>query len=205
MNDRRKEVLAKLKAMAPAAKPRATTEVRGSYEIIRPRITLKDKAAIYTDRPGVMNFAAIERAEKALNQLSTEFFSWMDEEVIKLQTAFDSLEKQGAGENRLTNLYRVVHDINGSASTFGFPFATDVANGMAQIIQYCEKDMPPLDLLRSHVAAIRAIVREDARGDTDTTARALATQLHIMALNYLATLQPINRDVQGTNTSHAAG
>ena len=193
--DRRQEALASLKARGVAAKPIASTERHDSYEVIRPRITLKDKAAVYTDRPGTMDFSAIDRAEKALSALTTEFFSWMDEEVQKLQNVFDDLAANGPQGERLTKLYRVAHDIKGSASTFGFPFATTVANGLTQIILYCDQDMPPLDIIRSHVLAIRAIVREDARGETDTTARALASQLHIMASNYLSKLKPISNDI----------
>lgn len=194
MNDKRKEILAKLNASSPTTRARATVESKGSYEIIRPRITLKDKAAIYTDRPGVMNHAAIDRAEKALEELSTDFFSWMDEEVVKLQKAFDDIDKNGVENDRLTKLYRIVHEIRGCAGTFGFPFATAVASGLSQIILHCDQKIPPMSLISSHVAAIRAIVREDARGNTDATARALADQLHIITLNYLAQLQPVSRD-----------
>jgi hypothetical protein len=194
LNDKRQEILAKLNASAPSSRARATVESHGSYEIIRPRITLKDKAAIYTDRPGVMNHAAIDRAEKALEELSSEFFTWMDEEVVKLQKAYDDLEQNSPSSERMTKLFKIVHEIRGCASTFGFPFATSVANGLAQIILYCDQKMPPIGLINSHVSAIRAIVREDARGSTDTTARALSDQLHIITLNYLAQLNPISRD-----------
>ncbi len=197
MNDRRNEILAKLNAKSQTPRARASVESRGSYEVIRPRITLKDKAAIYTDRPGVMNHAAIDRAEKALQELSTEFFSWMDEEVIKLQEAFDDMELYGAGDSRLTRFYRITHDIKGCAATFGFPFATSVANGLSQIVLYCDQAQPPIELIRSHVSAIRAIVREDARGETDMTARALAEQLHVIGMNYLSKLTPVSRDTAG--------
>jgi hypothetical protein len=185
VTDKRQEILAKLNASSPTTRARATVESKGSYEIIRPRITLKDKAAIYTDRPGVMNHAAIDRAEKALEELSTEFFTWMDEEVVKLQKAYDDLEQNSPSSERMTKLFKIVHEIRGCAS---------VANGLAQIILYCDQKMPPIGLINSHVSAIRAIVREDARGSTDTTARALSDQLHIITLNYLAQLNPISRD-----------
>lgn len=192
--DKRQEILAKLNASSTTTRARASVESKGSYEIIRPRITLKDKAAVYTDRPGAINNSAIERAEKALEDLSVEFFSWMDEEVIKLQKSYDDLAQNGPANDRLTKLFKIVHEIRGCASTFGFPFATSVAGGLAQIITYCDQKMPPLQLIHSHVSAIRAIVREDARGNTDTTARALSDQLNIIVLNYLAQLPPISRD-----------
>lgn len=205
MNDKRQEALAKLQARGPAIKPRASTESHGSYEIIRPRITLKDKAAVYTDRPGTMDFSAIDRAEKALAALTTEFFSWMDEEVLKLMEAFEAIAALGPDDGRLSALYRVAHDIKGSASTFGFPFASTVAHGLEQIILYCDQDMPPIDIMKSHVFAIRAIVREDVRGETDTTAQALASQLQIMASNYLAKMQPITRDIAQERAGRYSG
>ncbi len=205
MSDKRQEILAKLNASSVTTRARASVESRGSYEIIRPRITLKDKAAIYTDRPGMMNNAAIERAEKALEELSSEFFSWMDEEVIKLQQAFDDLKQNGPTNDRLTKLFKIVHEIRGCASTFGFPFATSVANGLAQIIIYCDQKVPPMQLIGSHVSAIRAIVREDARGSTDATAKALSDQLHLITLNYLAQLPPILRDnAKSTNETRVS-
>lgn len=195
MSDRRQQALEKLKARGPAPRPIASTERHETHEVIRPRITLKDKAAVYTDRPGTMDFSAIDRAEKALSALTTEFFSWMDEEVQKLQTAFDELSDKGPNGERLAKFYQVAHDIKGSASTFGFPFASTVANGLTRIILYCDQEMPPLDIMRSHVHAIRAIVREDARGDTDETARALASQLQIIAATYLNRITPASRDL----------
>ncbi len=195
MNDKRNEILAKLNSSGVSNRARASVESRGSYEIIRPRITLKDKAAVYTDRPGVINSAAIERAEKALAELSVEFFSWMDEEVIKLQKAFEVLQENGVSNERMSKLFKVVHEIRGCAATFGFPFATSVASGLSQIILYCDQKMPPIDLIHKHVSAIRAIVREDARGDTDLTAKALSEQLNLVALNYLSQVPPVSSDL----------
>jgi len=195
MSDRRQEALAKLQSRGPAPRPIASTERHDTHEIIRPRITLKDKAAVYTDRPGTMDFSAIDRAEKALAALTTEFFSWMDEEVQKLQSAFDDLAAMGPSDDRLTKFYRVAHDIKGSASTFGFPFASTVANSLTRIILYCDQSIPPLDIMRSHVHAIRAIVREDARGESDETARALASELQVIAASYLNAIKPASHDL----------
>lgn len=194
MNERRNEILARMKQTPPSSKAQASVETFVDHEVITPRVTLREKAAVYTDRASLMDSLAIQRAETALDEVSGNFFSWMDEEVGRLMTSFAALESAGVGEDRLERFFSAAHNIKGCATTYGFPIASHMANGLVQIIIYCDRDMPPLDLMRNHCDSIRAIVREDVRGLPDGTALELAQQLDRLSASYLRSLPPVASD-----------
>ena len=134
----------------------------------------------------------VGRAEKALAGLSGEFKNWMAIEADRLSAAHAVILRDGFNNDNCEELFRSAHDIKGDAATFGFPSAGAAAESLCRIIEHApDLDKVPADLIRHHINAIQAIVRERTKLDTVSVASALSKQLRGVADEFL---MHVNRD-----------
>jgi chemotaxis protein histidine kinase CheA len=152
-------------------------EIYDDHEVLHPPRRL-DKALRTAGRAASIDLGAIARAEKALARLATEFTAWMHNEIKVLDAAREILRERGVTEETHAALFRAAHDIKGEAATFGYPIAGLIAGSLCRLMDEIA-DLPalPLVIVDRHVDAIRAIVREEVRGEDDETALALAEHL----------------------------
>jgi HPt (histidine-containing phosphotransfer) domain-containing protein len=163
---------------------RTTTAIYDDHEVITPPNRLvkaikKVTVAIPEDDP-------VERAETALNKLSSEFTSWMFKECDRLDAARTAVKKYGFGKKTLDELFHAAHDIKGDATTFGYPVVAPAAESLCRVLEYSpEASRIPFALIDQHVDAIRAIVREYARPDAEQIAYALTKKLWDVSEEFL--------------------
>lgn len=158
----------------------ASVSAFADHEIVTPKRNLKTygrKAKIKVDEFG-FDMEAIERAEAALADLSSEFEDWMAKEVDRLTRARDVLVAEGVHAGSRATIYIASHDIKGEAATFGYPLAGRVAESLCHLLDgIADDDRVPADLVVQHADAIRAIVRENAKGIDHPLAVALSQRL----------------------------
>jgi chemotaxis protein histidine kinase CheA len=153
------------------------TETAGDHEIVVPRDSLRNAVAIQRGDTG-LDTRAISRAEQALASRADEFDELMRTEVRKLEASYASLRETGSSKSALAALFRAAHDIRGQAPLFGYPLAGEVAAGLGQLVQsLTEGGRVPMHVVRRHLDALAAIVRENARGATSPIARDLVACL----------------------------
>ena len=163
---------------------RTKTAVYDDHEVIVPPNRLvkaikRVSISIPGDNP-------VERAETALDKLSSEFSSWMTKECDRLDAARHAVKKFGFGKKTLDELFHAAHDIKGDASTFGYPIVAPAAESLCRVLEYApDSSRIPLALIDQHVDAIRAIVREHARADIDTIAGVLTGKLRTVTDEFL--------------------
>ena len=168
-------------------------DVKGflDHEVITPSHTLRNfarKVDAGDDGLGGIDFEAIERAEAALAELSSEFDSWMDMEVARLVAARDQAALAFTTPVRAL-VYSASHDIKGEAATFGYPIVGQIADSLCGLLDgITELDRVPVSLVLQHVDAIRAIVREVAKGDHHPVAVALRDRLVSVTTDALVAL-----------------
>lgn len=134
----------------------------------------------------------VARAEKALQELSSEFDGWMESECDRLAAAHTAMEMKGIDPETREELLRAAHDIKGSAATFGYPTAAVAAESLCRIIEHSpDFDKVPPELIAHHVNAIQAIVREHGRIDALGVSAMLSKKLRGVADEYLT---HVNRD-----------
>jgi chemotaxis protein histidine kinase CheA len=134
----------------------------------------------------------IARAEKALAGLSGEFNDWMRDETSRLTAAYAALLADGFTNDATEELFRAAHDIKGGAATFGYPSAAAAADSLCRIIEHApDLEKVPPELIRHHINAIQAIVRDNTGLDTAATAGELSRRLRGVADEYL---MHVNRD-----------
>jgi chemotaxis protein histidine kinase CheA len=134
----------------------------------------------------------VARAEEALAGLSGEFKDWMQIEADRLSNAYSNILKGGFTTKACEELFRATHDIKGDAATFGYPSAAAAAESLCRIIEHApDLDKVPTELIKHHINAIQAIVRDHTKLDTAATAGELSRKLRGVADEYLI---HVNRD-----------
>jgi HPt (histidine-containing phosphotransfer) domain-containing protein len=128
----------------------------------------------------------VARAEAALAELSSEFFSWMQSESERLETARQDVSHVGFNETTHDALFRAIHDIKGEAATFGFPEVAGVAESLCRLLEHTpDSTRIPIKLVDQHVDAVRAIIREHARPDVAGVSGALTKRLREVTDDFL--------------------
>jgi chemotaxis protein histidine kinase CheA len=134
----------------------------------------------------------VARAEQALAGLSGEFKDWMLVEADRLSDAHASILKNGFSNEAAEELFRAAHDIKGDAATFGYPSAAAAAESLCRIIEHApDLEKVPAELIKHHINAIQAIVRDHTRLDTAKVSSELSRRLRGVADEYL---MYVNRD-----------
>lgn len=134
----------------------------------------------------------VARAEQALAGLSGEFKDWMVIEADRLSAAHAAILKHGFGDKAAEELFRAAHDIKGDAATFGYPSAAVAAESLCRIIEHApDLEKVPSELIKHHIDAIQAIVRNHTRLDSAKVASQLSRKLRGVADEYL---MHVNRD-----------
>jgi len=121
---------------------------------------------------------AIARAEVALLKLSDQFVDWITDELEHLSEAWANYEKTGGSESAKYELHRRSHDLKGLAPTYGYPLVGRICNTLCKLTSdEVSERQAPLALLRAHVDAVRAIVKNKIKADDHPIGLALAAEL----------------------------
>lgn len=132
--------------------------------------------------------AAVARAEQALKDLSGQFGQWLDDELVKLDTAHAALRSEGLTVATMDALYMRGHDLKGLGSTYQYPLVTRMAGSLCKLIDEPVRMKAPLFLIDAHINAIKAVVRDKIQTDEHPVGKALAIELETNTATHLATL-----------------
>ena len=134
----------------------------------------------------------VARAEQALADLSGEFDNWMVAECERLAAAYTAMTDSQFSAASRDELFRAAHDIKGEAATFGYPTAAAAAESLCRIIEHAPSlAAVPGDLVKHHIDAIQAIVREQNSIQRMGVAGELSKRLRNVADEYLTA---VNQD-----------
>lgn len=165
-------------------KDTASVATYGDHEVITPENKLRKAVSTRPLFPGEED--PLERAEKALAELSSEFSSWMEQECDRLDAARHELKKLGFNKATKETLFHAAHDIKGEAATFGYPAVASAAESLCRLIEHTpDATQIPFELIDQHVDAVRAIYREYARSDAQLLAAELTKRLREVTDEFL--------------------
>jgi chemotaxis protein histidine kinase CheA len=120
-------------------------------------------------------------AERALEELSAQFGSWMEDECLALEEARWSVHQNGLTDVTRQALFRAAHDIKGHGTTFGYPMAANVAESLCRMMEHtADAARIPLTYIDQCVNSVRAIIREHDHEDAEAMAVELAKELRVL-------------------------
>lgn len=128
------------------------------------------------------SFAGIEplliiRADAAMEELKSEFTSWLASDIARLVDARDGFAALCDPKTK-AELFRTVHDLRGGAETYEFPLISRIATSLAVLLDgVSDSTNIPLSLVDAHVDAVRVLFRDNVRDPSNQTATLLCEEL----------------------------
>ena len=144
-------------------------------EVITPPNNLKAKVG---GALPALDQKAIARAEAALQNMSSQFVEWINEELARLLEAWAAYELAPGTHASRNELHRRAHDLKGLAPTYGYPLVGRISASLCKLTGDEHGDLNPLDkLLKAHVDAVKAAVTGKIMGVDHPVGLALANEL----------------------------
>lgn len=129
---------------------------------------LKEKTAGLGRGQTSINLEALEAAEKALSKMSEDYPDWVSALVVKLQEqhgrCVDSPEMR---HECFEEINHIAHDMKGQGGTFGYPLITSFADSLYGFTIKRPGDISDnqIELVKSHLDAMRAVIKGRVSGD----------------------------------------
>jgi hypothetical protein len=154
----------------------------GDHEVITPDTSkMRKLVSLAPD-----NDDPVGRAEAALEQMSGEFATWMNDECERLDAARHRVKQAGLTVQTKQELFLSAHDVKGDSGTFGYPAVAPAAESLCRLLEHTpDASRIPLALIEQHVDAVRAIVREYGRPDISEIAKMLTDRLRQVTDEFL--------------------
>ena len=168
-----------------AAPPDQNRDPDGPWcQIIDPPNLLKIKVGVSL-KPGTAH--AVEKAEKALKDLSPNFDDWVEQEVQALEAARAVIQEHGLNDETVTGMTSRALDLKGLGATYGYPLLARVAASLFRLIDGHVAPTIPMALVDAHVDTARSLIRGRIRSDDHPVGVALVCELERQVLQRPAT------------------
>lgn len=156
----------------------ATSPSPSGGQLIDPPVNFH-KHVVQITGNSTLDMGPIERAEKALAGLADQFPTWMQDEIAALVGARAMLQYEGLTEASRQRIYLAAHNLRGQAQMMNFPLVGTVSDSLCNLIDRVPIDQLPLPIIDLHIEAARAMISENASGESNGVALKLAAQLGI--------------------------
>ena len=136
-------------------------------QVIRPPDTLRAK--VTEGGPGAVDLEALERAEEVIAGLTDSYLEWVQDDLTKLQKAYDVLAAATDDDGRkdgADGVFQVAHDIKGQGGSFGYDLMTVIGNSLCRFIEKSDEiGAKHVEVCKVHVDSLKLVIAQDMKGD----------------------------------------
>jgi CO dehydrogenase/acetyl-CoA synthase epsilon subunit len=149
-------------------------------KMIRPPNKLSSKVTI--GGPGAVDDAALERAEKVIDNLAVSYVDWAREDLDKIQAAFESLKSSDGGAEALESVFQISHDIKGQGGSFDYDMMTIIGDMLCRYIESLEGEATPqaVEVVGLHINGLQAVISQKLKGDGGAVGEQLMSGLELV-------------------------
>ena len=117
--------------------------------------------------PGELPLELLAQAEEELERASMDFTDWAVDYLKELSALCARALKQPAGRRRqLEEINLLAHELRGQGGTFGYPLVTLIAKMLFDATGAgCPEDDDAIEIVKAHIDALRAVIRDKVAGD----------------------------------------
>ena len=132
-----------------------------------------------SSEPGEIPTVLLEQAEEKLQRAAFDFTDWARtylEDLLKL--CGEVVNIRGARRKHFEDINLLAHELRGQGGTFGYPLITVFGKMLYDATRRgCREDDNAVEIVKAHVDAMRAVVREKISGDGGKVGRELHESL----------------------------
>lgn len=132
--------------------------------------------------------SVLQAAEAELKREAEGFIGWAKEYLNRLsQQVADAKSRVGERTANFEDINLVAHELRGQGGTFGYPLITVFAKSLYDVTKPpCAQDDNTLEIVKAHIDAMRAVMREKIEGDGGEVGQQLFKILKQAIVKYAA-------------------
>jgi CheY-like chemotaxis protein len=114
------------------------------------------------------NIATIVKIQKELDEWNDDFMKWTNEYIGQINRRIAAAAAKDAGSRRadFSEINRISHELRGQGGIFGYPLVSAVAKSLFELTKdTLDRSDECLQLIKDHVGTLRAVLRDEVRGD----------------------------------------
>ncbi len=132
-----------------------------------------------------MDRGAVAKADAALSNLSTEFQSWIEDELNRLEEAWALFTSQSDKIIAVTNVHAVAHDLKGLAKTYEYPLVGRMAASLCRLTNdEVDRSKSPENLIRAHIDGVRAAIKGRIKTEEHPVGSILVTEMETQVSDF---------------------
>lgn len=140
---------------------------------------LKGKAGGGDSSPGELPNNLLQEAETQLQRSSLDFTEWALQYVSQLQDlCTETLMQPGKRTIYFEKIHMLAHELRGQGGTFGYPLVSVIGKMLYECTgERCPENDSAVEIVKSHVDIMRAVLRDKIAGDGGEVGRQLLEAL----------------------------
>lgn len=141
---------------------------------------LKDKVGgLGQSGPGEMPVGLLEEAETQLERAQLDFTEWALGYLKNLsKLCAEAQEKEGPRGKYFEEINLLAHELRGQGGTFGYPLISMFGKMLYECTREgCKETNAAVEIVKCHIDAMRAVLRDKVAGDGGEVGRALLKHL----------------------------
>lgn len=141
---------------------------------------LKDKVGgLGSSEPGEIPNDLLAEAESALERAALDFTEWAQGYLKKLSALCDDALGQETGRRKyFDEINLLAHELRGQGGTFGYPLISVFGKMLYDVTgSECREDDNAVEIVKAHIDAMRAVLRDKVSGDGGKIGRELLASL----------------------------
>lgn len=141
----------------------------------------------------------LEQAELELNRSSASFTDWALEYLSQLANlCTEALLAPGARGEHFHKINLLAHELRGQGGTFGYPLISVFGKMLYECtLEGCKETDASVEVVKAHVDAMRAVLREKVMGDGGVLGRELLQGLQIAVKEKTGQVLKVEDDAAG--------
>lgn len=149
-------------------------------EIIPPDMTLKYRVGGRAGTVGVIRKDAIEKAERAIERLSTDYISYARGQIAEIVARGNFLHDRDDDQATiLTEISMISREIKGQARSCGYDLLTEVTESLHVFLNHRKTiDARMLEFIRAHIDVLQHIATYNLKGDGGVIGRELLSTIN---------------------------
>jgi CheY-like chemotaxis protein len=173
---KREEDVTIVYSVGKVVKPKTTTDV---WYFRLPNALKEKVAGLGAEGPGELPTALLEEAEAELERSALDFTEWALGYLAKLSALCDdALTNPSRRPKYFVEINLLAHELRGQGGTFGYPLVSIFGKMLYDATgEGCRKDDTTVEIVKHHIDAMRAVLRDKIAGDGGTIGRDLIESL----------------------------
>jgi CheY-like chemotaxis protein len=149
---------------------------------------------------------SILNVQREMDGWAEDFRDWTDDFIRQIESALGECRKSPTADRRkpFNRINFLAHEMRGQGGTFGYPLVSQVARSLFDLtLHNLDRSDACCDLIGEHVRVLKAVIREDIKGDGGLVGRELLDEMRRANAKFLRSAaagpQYVSRAFQESN------